>query len=925
MNAMRRGLAALSRRPLTLPVVYATSVAVAILASDRLIHSLTEEADATRSLRLVEHLGFAAVTGVVVFALFWSLIRTTERYKVLASGTRDLIFFVGSNRAILDANEAAIRAYGWSRAEIVGMPFKALCADDSVESCAVESVLAGVTSLLAEGRHRRRDGSIFDVEVSATRGGVARRKIVMVVARDISQRKRREAFERLLHDIDRAILRGEELDGILSFVARRMAGLYPGSLVQISLKAENGRVSIRQFAGEGTDFLDGIEVRWDDTPEGRGPTGTAIRTGQMQFSRLENDPDFLPWRTRAVAAGFRYAAAAPLVAHGQVLGALTLFTRPGVLDDDGVEALSGFADQIAISIHSAQTVEQLELQRVALESAANAVVVTDARGVIRWVNPAFVRLTGYSADDATSATPRILKSGNHDDGFYRQMWATILAGETWQGELYNRRKDGSLYLEEQTITPVRGADGVITHFVAIKLDITARKHQEERIRFLALHDALTDLPNRRMLAENLSRAAHQARRGRRGALMVVDLDNFKVVNDSLGHAAGDQLLRQVADLMKGVLRPGDFVARIGGDEFAVLIDGGEFDDALSAAERLRSALEAFRFQFGGQTRSIGASIGITSINGDVDGDGLMIEADSALYAAKEEGRNRVVAYRAGSDWSTRLLEASQWASRVRDALRDGGFELAYQPVINLSTGHADHFEALLRLRGDDGSLIPPDRFLRAAERFGLMPQIDRWVVGAVTELLAKKPELRIFVNLSACSLADESLLDHIATRLGELGIAPGQLAFEITEATAITDVASAQNWIRRVKDLGCLFALDDFGVGFASLAYLRALSVDFVKIDRSFVTDVHVDATSRALVQAVKTVALTLGKVVIAEGVEHEAHAAVLREIGIEHGQGFHWGKPSASLQQGGARADAALPVDHSRKRDLAQAVLAAV
>jgi diguanylate cyclase (GGDEF)-like protein/PAS domain S-box-containing protein len=902
VNFVRKAFEALARRRLALPAFYAASVSVAIFAADWFVHSFTHDPAFARSLRLLEDLAFAAVTGVVVYFLFWSLLRTSARYKVLASGTRDLIFFVGSDRAIFDANHAATSTYGWSRSEMIGMPFKWLCADDSIESCAVETVLAGVSSLLAEGKHRRKDGSIFHVEVSATRGEIGRRPVVMVVARDISQRKRREAFEKLLHDIDRAILSGEPIDGILGFVSRRMALLYPDSLVQVSLKADDGTVNIREFAGEGTDFLEGIEVRWDDTPEGRGPTGTAIRTGQVQFSRLEDDPDFLPWRTKAVAQGFKYAAAAPLVAHGRVLGALTLFARPGVLDEDGIEALQGFADQIAISVYSAQTVEQLELQRVALESAANAVVVTDRQGIIRWVNPAFSRLTGYGADEIAGKTPRILKSGSHGEGFYRQMWSTLLARETWHGELYNRRRDGTLYLEEQTITPVVGSDGAITHFVAIKVDITARKHQEEQIRFLAMHDALTDLPNRRLLGDNLERVAHQARRGRRAALMIVDVDNFKVVNDSLGHAAGDQLLRQLAELIHNVLRPGDFVARVGGDEFAVLIEGTEFDHALETAERLRAAIDAFRFQFAGHVLNIGASIGITPVNGDVEGDSLMVEADSALYAAKEQGRNRVVAYHEGSDWSTRLLEASQWASRIRTALREGGFELAFQPVVNLTTGSADHYEALIRLQGDDGVLIPPDRFLRAAERFGLMPQIDRWVVGEVTDLLARRCDLRVFVNLAAASLADESLLDYIAKRIGDLKISPGRLAFEITEATAITDIVAAQNWIRRVKQLGCLFALDDFGVGFSSLAYLRALSVDYVKIDRSFVTDVHVDATSRALVQAVKTVALTLGKEVIAEGVEHEEHAAVLRELGIEHGQGYLWGKPSAALNHDSRR-----------------------
>ena len=726
------------------------------------------------------------------------------------------------------------------------------------------------------------------------------------IIRTDRRRRRRDAFERLLHEIDRRTLSGAPLDATLAFVADTLAELFPGSVVQITLKAADGAVRIRCASGEGSaTFVDGITVRWDDTPEGRGPTGTAIRTGKMRVSRLETDRDFMPWRERAIAQGFRFALAIPLTSQRTTLGALTLFTRRDAFDAASIESLRGFADQVAISVVSAQSFEQLALQRVALESAANAILISDARGVILWVNPAFTALTGYTLEEIVGQTPRLLKSGNHNEAFYRRMWTTLAAGNVWQGELYNRRKDGSLYLEEQTITPVRGADGGITHFVAIKLDITARKRQEERIHYLAMHDALTGLANRRLLSENLTRVVHQARRGRRGALMLIDIDNFKLVNDTLGHAAGDQLLKEFAQQITLAVRGGDLVARMGGDEFAVLLEGVELDDAIQTAHRFHAELEAYRFSFGDHVLDIDASVGVAPIDGSLDAEVVTVHADSALYSAKELGKNRVVPYDPGSDWSSRLVEAGHWAARIREALRGEGFELCYQPVVNLATGEAGHYEALLRLRDGDGPLITADRFLRAAERFGLMPQIDRWVIERVTEMLGSTPDIAVFVNLAAASLSDESLLDLIAERLHRFAIAPGRLAFEITETTAITDMAKAQNWIRRVKDLGCLFALDDFGIGFSSLAYLRGLSVDYVKIDRSFVCDVHTDQTSRALVQAVSAVALTLGKEVIAEGVECQEHANVLREIGIDHGQGFFWGEPRRFAAQIGAVAPA--------------------
>ena len=879
-----------------LPAFYAISVSCALIAANALSQSFFVM---SRALHLWKDIVFASVTGTVLFALFATLTRSNARNKALIEGSRDLLLFASASGRIVDANEAAVAAYGWPRIELLRLSLSEICGDGDTAPCAAREVLASGGSVLMETYHRRKDGSTFPVEVCATKSTVGRKPVVLMVTRDISDRRRGQSFDRLLHDIDRSILRGIPLDEIFGFVSARLAELFPGSLVQFSLKEDGGSVKIAKCAGSSPEFLDGIHVRWDDSETGQGPTGTAIRTSETQFRRLEEDKGFLPWRERALKLGFKCAAAVPLVARGNCLGALTMLADDSVIDQAAIAALEGFADQVAISVLSAQNVAQLHLQRVALESAANAVVVTDRTGIIQWVNPAFVRLTGYSTQEACGLSPRILKSGNHGDAFYRHMWETLLAGHVWQGELYNRRKDGNLYLEEQTITPVMDEAGGITHFVAIKLDITNRKRQEERIQHLAMHDALTELPNRRLLGETLARAVHRAHRGHQGAFMIVDVDNFKVVNDNLGHAAGDQLLRQLAGLITHALRPGDFVARFGGDEFAVILEDSSLDDAQITAERVKREFDEFRFIYQAHRMAVSASIGLVELDADAEPESVLVHADSALYQAKELGRNRVVVYHEGSDWSTRLQETSKLATRVRDALVGGGLELVFQPIVDLATGATDHYEALLRLRNESGGLETPEQFLRAAEQHGLMPQIDRWVVTRVASVLGEHPDLRIFVNLAGPSLVDEALLEHIEQLIRRNGILPGHLSFEITEATAITDITMAQHWISRLKSLGCFFALDDFGVGFSSLSYLRALAVDFVKIDRSFITDIHEDETSRALVAAVKTVAYTLGKEVIAEGVECEAQAHILRGMGIEHGQGFHWGRPAAECTPG--------------------------
>ncbi len=489
----------------------------------------------------------------------------------------------------------------------------------------------------------------------------------------------------------------------------------------------------------------------------------------------------------------------------------------------------------------------------------------------------------------------MLKSGIQSDFYYEKMWETILGGHVWRGELYNRRKDGSVYVEEQTITPVTGTDGAIRHFVAVKQDVTQRRKTEERIRYLALHDPLTDLGNRRSVEEILERVVARARRGTPGSLVLLDLDHFKVVNDTLGHAAGDTVLVELAHLLGTLRRPGDEIARLGGDEFVLVLEGIPGEAGRMVAERLRQAIHEHRFEVGGRRFDLGASVGVVPIDGRLNAAALLALADSALYSAKERGRNRVVLVDASTS-PTPLSEASVWASRVKDALRDRRFVLAYQPIFRLATGRAAHYEALIRLRDDTGALVAPGMFLPAAEQFGLLPQLDNWVVDQVLGLLKVREDVEIFVNLSGASLGEEGHLLSIEERIRESGIGPGRLAFEVTETTAVRDMIAAREWMRRLRDLGCRFALDDFGIGFSSFSYLQSLPADYVKIDGSFIRDLDTNLANQALVKAIDTVAHTLGKETIAEQVENPGSVDILRELGVEFAQGFSLGEPKPDL-----------------------------
>ena len=537
---------------------------------------------------------------------------------------------------------------------------------------------------------------------------------------------------------------------------------------------------------------------------------------------------------------------------------------------------------------------QLRLQGQALEAAVNGILITDLDGTIEWVNPAFTAMTGYSREELIGRNPRILKSGNHREAFYRDMWTTIRAGNPWRGELYNRRKDGALYLEELTITPVKGSDGAVSHFVGIKQDISLRRRQEEEIRDLEVRDPLTRLPNRKLLMERLDASVKWAQRGRPGSFLLLDLDNFKLVNDSVGHAAGDHLLIVLSQLLQEILRPTDTLARLGGDEFGIVLDELPLEGAQAFAEKLRVAVVEYRFRLAEQEFETSISGGLCPIDGTLTPQAILSLADSALYSAKEGGRNRIALYRSEAERGDGITEATRWVVRLKDAVRTDRLILHYQPVVDITSGKAMHYEVLVRMEGEAGELVPPGTFLPIAERFGLMPIVDCWVVEHALEKLASSPDCNLFVNISGASLGDEGLLAWIERSVLDREVAPGRLTFEITETATVSDLAGVTRWIRRLKELGCQFALDDFGTGFSSFSYLRALPVDFVKIDGSFIRSIDSDRTNRALVQAMTMVAHILGKEVVAESVERPEVAAILTEIGVEYGQGWLWGRPSA-------------------------------
>jgi diguanylate cyclase (GGDEF)-like protein/PAS domain S-box-containing protein len=545
-------------------------------------------------------------------------------------------------------------------------------------------------------------------------------------------------------------------------------------------------------------------------------------------------------------------------------------------------------------------------------------MIVDAQVRIEYVNPAFTRITGYAAAEAIGQTPNLLKSGRHEAEFYEKMWAELTEAGHWQGEIWNRRKNGEIFAEWLTVTSLRGDDGHITKYAAIFNDITEKK-TEEFIWYQANYDALTGLPNRRLFHDRLEQDLKKAHRaGLSVALLFIDLDRFKNINDTLGHEAGDRVLKEVAERLLGCLRASDTVGRLGGDEFVVLLE--ELPQPLHVAAVAQKILAAVAkpYMLEAQEFHLTASIGISTYPADSDNmQSLLKNADIAMYRAKEQGKNNYQYYSA--QMYVHSLERLELDSDLRRALERKEFLLHYQPRIDIVSGRITGMEALVRWQHPTKGLIPPMQFIPLAEETGLIVPIGEWVLK--TACARNKswqeqglPPLRIAVNLSARQFAHENLLQDVSRVLDETGLNPAALEFEITESMVMHNPEHAVNLLTRLKAMGIHLAIDDFGTGYSSLSYLKRFPLDSVKIDRSFIRDLPGDADDAAITRAIIAMAHSLRLEVIAEGVETEEQLHFLRDHGCDEMQGYYFSEPVPEhefvrLVQAGSAAGAAFSI----------------
>jgi diguanylate cyclase (GGDEF)-like protein/PAS domain S-box-containing protein len=583
-----------------------------------------------------------------------------------------------------------------------------------------------------------------------------------------------------------------------------------------------------------------------------------------------------------------------VVALGLVLYIVLIFTRLGRMTQ-ALQDANNKLEQRIDELHRTQ--DNLKLYATLFTSATEGMVITDARARILIANPAFTTITGYNLDEVRSRPPSLLASGRHAPTFYHDMWKALERRGKWQGEIWNRRRNGEVYPEWLSISTVRDGGGNITHYIGVFSDTTERKRTEDHIQHLSHFDPLTNLPNRLMMQARLNEAITQSRRiNCHTAVLFLNLDRFRNINDTLGNELGDALLQQVAHRSRSQLRDTDTASRLGGDEFVFILPDINLPQDVATIARKLLASVGRPYQLGEHDITITASIGIAI--SDTDGSTaaeLLRNADAAMSRAKEDGRNNFCFYSA--DMNTSTLGDLLLENQLRGAIEHNELELYYQPKVDAHTGILQSAEALLRWHHPEHGMIPPDRFIRLAEESGLIVPIGEWVLRTACQQIrswreAGLPVVPIAVNLSAQQFLQNDLPVLVREALAEASLTPELLELELTESMLMRNVERTVDMLARLREMGVWLSIDDFGTGYSSLSYLKQFEVNVLKIDKSFVSDIHNADADGKIAIAVIGLAHALSLKVVAEGVETEEQRIFLLDHGCDLFQGYLFSRP---------------------------------
>lgn len=797
----------------------------------------------------------------------------------------------------MSANAVAHKIFGYPDDFLVGCEIRkilpAAAASDGAPLGKLTALTVSDQVNTLETVALRKDDTEFAVELvlsaADTRGGVQ----YICQVRDVSGRQFTDSMDSILHTALRRVLRGQSPAQFCGPVCEKLVDLLDCPLVWIGTKEDDGSVNVCARAGKMAEGFPEKPVRWDDPRETFGPTGYVIRSKKTTVVSLEGDKIVDADGSEHV----RQIICFPLISHRGVEGVLEIHSRFGKMDLGTLQRLETFSLRLALSLQIAQDQKNLRLQEASLLSSPSPIFFTDTNGVVFWVNKAFTKLSGYREDEILNSKISVLKSGIQDAVFYENLWSTIKAGKTWRGEIVERHKTGSLFTVEQVIAPVFDANGQISHFVAIQEDVTERKNAEGRIQHLANYDQLTGLPNRRLFREQLNEIIERAKKyNTKVALLFADLTNFNRINDTLGHAAGDKLLKAIADRLARLVSNNDFLARIGGDEFAIVSEN--IANAEAVAVKARSMIETILapMQIENVEVNVGACVGIAICPDDeVEPERLVNFTDMALHKAVRSSPNSYFFF--SQEMNAETAERLSLEHDLRRALANNEFVLYYQPQLDLKTGKILSFEALIRWINAERGMVSPMKFIPIAEDTGLIIPIGSWVLQEALRQMTQwdaqgLPPFSVAVNLSVVQFQQDDLASGVEEALKRYNMPSSRLELELTESVVMQDAQKAGNVLSRLSNVGIKLAIDDFGTGYSSLSYLKRFAVNRLKIDQSFVRDMTSNSDDAEIAQAIINLGHTLGLEIVSEGVETPEQLNLLKRQGCDVIQGYYVGKP---------------------------------
>ncbi|MFO1435298.1 MAG: EAL domain-containing protein [Gammaproteobacteria bacterium] len=711
---------------------------------------------------------------------------------------------------------------------------------------------------------------------------------------DVSDRHYQQEVVALLRRAEEFINDGLQLEQLLQFFCERLSWLFGAQLVIAATDREQ-RLSIVGRSDFEADFLRTIGNVRNSNPELALYRQVFAEHRTVSWSAEQSEGN---WSLAAVRAGIASVTAVPMPIKDDLQVLLALHSKAGSSSlPERAQRFEAVCDRIAEVLRRAEGLRWLRLQRTALESVANGIMIVNIDHEIIWVNPAIESLSGYSREELIGRSPNLLSGGAIRSSQCAELIEARQRGGVWSGEVVNRRKDGTQYTVHETVTALGDSAGRTTHFVAVLADITALKNAEARMQHMATHDALTGLSNRTLFRERLREAFSMASRsGQSVAVLLLDLDRFKTINDTLGHLRADELLQAVAGRLHRCLREHDTVARLGGDEFTIMLPDLDNTEhaALVAGKILASLSEPF--DVGGHSVSITTSIGVSVFPEDgTDIDEVLQRADAAMYQSKAMGRNTYQFYtRAIHERSMQRLRIEKELHR---ALEHNEFELHYQPIADTRSNSIVGAEALLRWNHPMRGLLTPDAFIDVAEDSGLILTIGDWVLRAACVQGAQWEQdgirdLELSVNLSPRQFRQNDLVDRVAHACAQAGYSSHNVHIELTESLMMEDMEAGIATMRQLKNLGVNICIDDFGVGYSSLSYLKRFPLDTLKIDRSFIEAVPENAEATTIASTILAMARTLGLGVVAEGVESNLQLEFLRALGCTRYQGYLLGRP---------------------------------